>query len=462
MSSRATEIDPKISGVLAVLCVAIGCAATLIGGAVLLGEWLHDGVRLTVMKPNAAAAVLALGVALALTVSGPRLRALADLIAALVLVLGLVTLAEYALNWDAGIDRVLVRDSAAASATPAARPALAAALMIVMIAAALLCTRRPRLRLLKTCAGVATVLIAWVTLIAYLFGVQLHAGVSWSPAALSTAAIMLFMGIGVLAAEPASWPVYTVLANSTGSIVCRWLLPPAILAPPLLGWLLSRGTPFDLFPYWLDWALYAAASSIGSVWLILQLAQRINLIDAARTAATELSRHDPLTGLANRRAFDAFLLENFNLARRHRHALSLVLLDIDWFKSYNDAYGHPAGDEVLKAVGTLLASLVRATDLVARIGGEEFALVLPETGLAGAVVLAECIRAEVERSNSFKRKVTVSVGLVAMAKNTSSIAALMQECDVALYRAKAAGRNQVWAAGEAGYAQLSNRPIPCS
>ncbi|MBS0578536.1 MAG: GGDEF domain-containing protein [Proteobacteria bacterium] len=468
MNPQATEIEPKINGVLRAMCVAIGCATALIGGAALLGEFLHQGqvghtaVRLTVIKPNVAAAILALGIALALTVSELGLRAIPDLIASLVLTVGLVTLSEYALNWDAGIDRALLSDSTSPAALTA-RPALAAALMITMVSAALLGAQRPRLRLLKTCAGVASVLVAWVTLIAYLFGAQqLHEGASFSPATLPTAAIMLFIGIGVLAAEPVSWPINTVLARSTGSIVCRWLLPPAILAPPLLGWLLSRQAPFDLFPEALDWALYAAASSIGSVWLILQLAQRITLIDAARTAATELSQHDPLTGLANRRAFDAFLLENFNLARRHGHALSLVLLDIDLFKSYNDAYGHPAGDELLKSLGALLASLVRETDLVARIGGEEFALVLPETGFAGAVVLAECIRMEVERSSAFRRKVTVSAGLVAMAQNTGSIAALVQECDAALYRAKEAGRNQVWAAGESGYGQLSAAPFPHS
>ena len=100
--------------------------------------------------------------------------------------------------------------------------------------------------------------------------------------ALHTAAIMLFLGIGVLAAEPVSWPIRTVLAKSTGGIVCRWLLPPAIFAPPLLGWFLSREGALDVLPKELDWALYAAASCLGSVWLILLLAHRITLIDAER------------------------------------------------------------------------------------------------------------------------------------------------------------------------------------
>jgi len=441
--------------VLAVLCVILGCAAALLGGAVLLGGWLLNRnvlqsvlPGLSAMKPNAAAAIVALGIALALTVNGHSFRALGDAAAAIALALGLGTLAEHALNWDAGIDWLLFKDTVTLPAAFSARPSIATALMITLLGAALLCARRPWLQLLKTFAGSTTVLIAWAVLNAYLFGAQVLLDGTWlSSGALHTVAIMLFLGTGVLAAEPVSWPISTVLAKSTGGIVCRWLLPPAILAPPLLGWFLSHEGVLDLFPKELDWALYAAASSLGSVWLILLLAHRITLLEAERTAATELSQHDPLTGLANRRAFDTFLLENFALAKRHRHALSLVLLDVDRFKSYNDAYGHPAGDELLKALGALLASLARATDLVARIGGEEFALVLPETGLGGAQVLAECVRTEIERSSLFRRTVTVSVGITAMAPATSSVATLIQDCDVALYRAKEAGRNQVWAGG---------------
>src|SRR6185312_12028568 len=116
-------------------------------------------------------------------------------------------------------------------------------------------------------------------------------------------------------------------------------------------------------------------------------------LDAERSAATRMSYSDPLTGLANRRAFDLFLLEAFKLARRHEHPLALLTIDIDHFKSYNDSFGHPAGDEVLQAVARAFRDIARETDLVARIGGEEFAIVLPQTGAAGARALAERVRA---------------------------------------------------------------------
>ena len=105
--------------------------------------------------------------------------------------------------------------------------------------------------------------------------------------------------------------------------------------------------------------------------------------------------------------------------------------------------GIPAGDDLLRIVGILLSSLVRVTDVAARIGGEEFAIVLPETDLAGAHMLAERARLEVERSTQFKRRVTVSLGIAALTDRTAGVSALVQDCDAALYRAKVAGRNQV-------------------
>ncbi|MDE2051381.1 MAG: GGDEF domain-containing protein, partial [Gammaproteobacteria bacterium] len=208
------------------------------------------------------------------------------------------------------------------------------------------------------------------------------------------------------------------------------------------------------YPDAFRWALYSVSSSLGSVSLILLLAHRIALIDEERTFATEMSLHDPLTGLANRRAFDSFLFESFGLAKRHRHPLSLALLDIDHFKSYNDDYGHPAGDELLKSLGRMLTSVARETDLVARVGGEEFAIALPETDLAGARVIAERMRAEMERSALFRRTVTVSVGVAAMTSETKDTSMLVQACDQALYRAKAAGRNKVWVPAESVEARI--------
>lgn len=430
----------------------IGVAALALGCSVLVGGWgfgIHALLSvlpgLSIMKANTALAVAALGTSLATTGPGRRPRTLSTATAALALALGLVTLAEYTFHWRAGIDQWLVRDPVTPAADFPGRPAFVTALMIALLGSALLCAYRPRLQLVKTVNALAASVIAWAALSGYVFGAQALSEVpGFASVALPTTAVGLLLGLGVLMAEPVSWPIGTVTDRGVGGTVCRWLLPPAILAPPALGWLLSHTSGLvGLYPSAFRWGLYSAASTFGSVWVILLLARRITLIDAERTAATVLSRHDALTGLANRRAFDSFLAEAFALARRHGHPLSLVLLDLDRFKSYNDEYGHPAGDDLLRGMGRVLRTLARETDLVARIGGEEFALVLPETDLPGARVLAERVRATVERSHRFRRPVTLSAGVAMIGGDSGDASSLIEDCDAALYRAKEAGRNRV-------------------
>ncbi|WP_159697884.1 diguanylate cyclase [Massilia sp. 9I] len=168
---------------------------------------------------------------------------------------------------------------------------------------------------------------------------------------------------------------------------------------------------------------------------------------------------DPLTGIANRRLFDTCLEREWQRAIRTARPLSLLVLDVDHFKLYNDLLGHAAGDQCLQAVaGTLQAHALRATDLAARYGGEEFVLLLPDTPQAGAAKLAESIRADVERlrvpnpRSTTSDFVTVSVGAATFVPTQfDDIRSLFLAADRAMYDAKAAGRNQVLAV-EGGYA----------
>lgn len=160
------------------------------------------------------------------------------------------------------------------------------------------------------------------------------------------------------------------------------------------------------------------------------------------------SRSDALTGLMNRRRFDERLAEEWERAARRGAPLSALMLDVDRFKLFNDRFGHPAGDAVLREVAAALLRTLRDVDVVARYGGEEFVALLPETDLAGAAISAERIRtaiaaARVEAPGTAEPlAVTASIGAAANAGAADS-SALLAAADAALYRAKGEGRNRV-------------------
>ncbi|MTV50341.1 diguanylate cyclase [Heliobacillus mobilis] len=164
-----------------------------------------------------------------------------------------------------------------------------------------------------------------------------------------------------------------------------------------------------------------------------------------------LSALDGLTELANRRRFDEYIQAEWKRAVRNQRAFSLIMADIDFFKAYNDTYGHLGGDECLKIIARLLEFFARRPgDLACRYGGEEFALILPETDCDGALQLAEAIRLAVEergiphQASSITDKVTVSMGVVTVVpKPGDSLEAFIDRTDQALYEAKRTGRNRV-------------------
>ena len=155
----------------------------------------------------------------------------------------------------------------------------------------------------------------------------------------------------------------------------------------------------------------------------------------------DLSTTDVLTGVGNRRAFDEALISRFEQARRYGSEFSLVLIDVDHFKNFNDTKGHQAGDEVLQRVGAILRERTRRSDVVARYGGEEFAILLPETALFETLRFAEKIRVAVAAQVP---GVTISIGIASLSHMPHATPAeLLNAADRSLYRAKAAGRNRV-------------------
>ncbi len=171
---------------------------------------------------------------------------------------------------------------------------------------------------------------------------------------------------------------------------------------------------------------------------------------SANRELEKLSRQDGLTGIANRRYFDSYLVTEVRRGARERQPLSLILSDGDHFKAFNDCYGHQAGDDCLRRVAAALSSAGRRpADLAARYGGEEFAMVLPGTVLEGAVDVAQAVSRVIDglaiphARSAVDRKVTLSQGIVSLTpeKETSS-EDLIQRADQALYMAKQQGRNR--------------------
>lgn len=181
-------------------------------------------------------------------------------------------------------------------------------------------------------------------------------------------------------------------------------------------------------------------------------------LSEAKEQLERISMTDSLTGLANRRRFDEFLEAEWRRARRQGSPMSMIMIDIDHFKAFNDEYGHPAGDRCLEQVGQALHGVVnRSTDLVARYGGEEFALILPDT--CDATAVAERCRETIESLriphaySAISDVITISAGVYTLTRPQTGMTAssITEKADEALYQAKEDGRNRVFTAGSNGY-----------
>jgi diguanylate cyclase (GGDEF)-like protein len=157
----------------------------------------------------------------------------------------------------------------------------------------------------------------------------------------------------------------------------------------------------------------------------------------------ELSLTDALTGLKNRRYFDLFLKNEVDRSRRFARGLAIIMMDIDHFKEYNDTFGHPAGDEALKYTSKCLIDNRRGADVMVRIGGDEFAIILPETNIHGAQDVANKIRASVANATGLRRQITISLGITELHDSECSAEMLIEQADKALYEAKRTGRDRV-------------------
>ncbi|MBJ7332632.1 MAG: GGDEF domain-containing protein [Solirubrobacteraceae bacterium] len=244
--------------------------------------------------------------------------------------------------------------------------------------------------------------------------------VVWWSGGMNSAAMPMILLIGLFAGArfPVAWLVPLV--------VCSMALMGA--ATILGGWQIVRDDPIR----WLSWEVALPLAATVS-WL---------LASAERRARDEAVR-DALTGTLNRNALEARLADEHRHDSRRAETISVIVADLDGFKTVNDTYGHDAGDDVLRAVATTLHDAIRAGDLLYRLGGDEFLVVLPVTPTSEAVALAERLRAMVEAEPPAGHGITLSLGVAGVVHERVALEDLITRADRALYVAKDDGRNLV-------------------
>ncbi len=274
-----------------------------------------------------------------------------------------------------------------------------------------------------------THMLSWASIIVW----------GWSQADLNSLMFVMLIHVGLIS-------ITAVMSHPHRRLLITDLAPTAaaLIAPPLLGGdLFTLGLSLLGF-FYIGLMLLVALRIHANTTEALMLRQRN--AELIRELERQVAR-DALTGVANRRRFMDVGKAELQRAVRYRHPLALLMLDIDHFKPINDTHGHLAGDEVLKAVAAACGEVVRTGDLLARLGGEEFAVILPETDLAHALRAAERLRETVAKLRCELQdgvvSPTISIGVAMLAGPGETLSSLLRRADHAMYAAKAQGRNRV-------------------
>ena len=287
----------------------------------------------------------------------------------------------------------------------------------------------------------------WVRRIALAHGAHMtiwSSIVVWAyvPGNLNSLMFVMLVHVGLIS-------LTVVMSNPHRQLLLSDLIAPALalLAPPLLD-----GTLFSLGLMALG-GFYLALMLMVGMKIHASTTETLVLRERNRELIHELEQQletDSLTGLKNRDYFIKTARTELERVARYRQPLALLMVDIDHFKQINDTHGHLAGDEVLKSVTLVLSDMVRANDCLARLSGEEFAVLMPQTGLEQAYTAAARLRAAIAQVRCHLQdaevRPTVSVGIAVAAEGGETLSSLMRRSDLAMYEAKAQGRNCVVAA----------------
>ena len=456
------------------LSTAAAFVVTTIGTAVLVC-WTLDiellkrvAPGLRVMNPVSAVAFILCGFSLALLRESrltSRRRLAAQLLGAAVFFIGTGELVATLTGSAIELDHLLFESQVGSTATPHSNDMAtnsAIAFMLFGLALVYFGGQSKLSHRLSQVTSTSGTIVGLVPLIAYLYGADMEHGFgSLVPMAAHTSLSFVMLGIGLLIA-PGTQAIKLVSRADQGGRIVRRFFPSVVVTIVFLGYLRLAGQHAGWYGTEMGAALMVAATIValgGLLWwnaaVISRTDQRrlameatLQLSESALRAANEALalqvRTDSLTNVANRMALDEELDRAVkNVHRYESEIFSVLMIDVDYFKRYNDSFGHLAGDEVLRGVARLLETTCRATDIVGRYGGEEFAIVLPHTIEAGAREIAERLRAAVERHDWPHASITVSVGIATGSADTADADQVLREADFALYLAKQGGRNRV-------------------
>jgi diguanylate cyclase (GGDEF)-like protein len=430
-----------------------GGAAVVVAASALMG-WVFDvDVLKSVipghqqMKANTAICLIACGLALLSTRSDRAFgRRGSRVLSAGVFLLGAATLVEYATGVDLGIDTLLFADpQALVQGRPPGRMSQISALAFVLLGSLGIVSRDGARVWLYQGLALAVVAIGLFALSAYGYAMGMGSREApFNPISVHTAVLLLMLGLGWLVAQPEAGLMRVLSAQSFGGELARRTLLPALLIPALLayaaqwlrrGELLSDGAIITLL------AVSSGVAVAAMIWWASALLDRVETHRRVARHLRDSANTDALTGLGNRRAFDAALKRLLAAHAGGGPVFSLLLIDLDHFKAYNDSFGHPAGDEALRQAGLLLGLALRPGDVACRYGGEEFAVLLPGADAVGAMRVAERIVQDVRGGLWLHRPVTTSIGATTVRTGDDGNR-VVARADAALYDAKRAGRDR--------------------
>ncbi|MCL1471859.1 EAL domain-containing protein [Argonema antarcticum A004/B2] len=457
--------NSKLIAFLQDLSKSASIAVFLIGFVVIMG-WMFDITmlksvlpRLVTMKANTAIGFLLSGASLWLLhkqqvksvtrlyqetrTKGKKKNSLFTFVFYLlpyfVILIGLLTLIQYGFDFNIGIDQFFFKEDANAVHTyaPGRMAPSTAASFILLGFAVLLLTKK--LYSPAQSFSLIAFLVAFLGLLGYLYDITSFYGIgSYTGMALHTSVAFILLSFSILFACPDRGFIAIATSELAGGIMIRRLSAPVIGIPPILCWLILLGERSHLYESDVGMALFCVLNIVFLATVIWWNARTLGAVDYQ-------ALHDLLTGLPNRILFNERLLISLANARSNREKLAVMFLDLDRFKKINDTLGHEVGDRLLKVVALRLTSCIRDTDILARWGGDEFTLLLPN--ISGAECSAEIAQKILDTlkppfflSNNYFH-ITSSIGIALYPDDGEDAETLIKNADAALYSAKAKGRN---------------------